>query len=117
MKSLVRQRVGPFRIEGALTISQLQDISRSNSWQQHLYPPDYVLLDFPALIVNPEQQNSFIHGAPVTLAGDSKQPNVKTNSLFRVYNTEGNFLGMVSYDQLNHRWQPEKIFLKQRENQ
>jgi tRNA pseudouridine55 synthase len=117
MKSLVRLRVGPFGIKEALTVSQVEAISQSGNWQQHIYPLDYVLLNFPALVVNKDQQYSLIHGAPIEMEKNNKHPDTKSGNIVRVYTEDGSFLGMAKYDEENRRWQPEKIFLKKGDNQ
>jgi tRNA pseudouridine55 synthase len=114
MKSLIRLRVGPFNIEEALTLPQLEEVFRQNCGEQHLYPIDYVLLPFSALVVNKEQQCSLIHGAPITPTPglDTGSPAVGQDSRCRVYTEDGRFLGMVKYDTESHNWRPEKIFFK-----
>jgi tRNA pseudouridine55 synthase len=113
MQSLIRLRVGPFALEQALTLSQLEELFRCGESQRCLYPLDYVLLGFNALVVNSEQQCSLIHGAPIPLNLDNPSLSAPdSGSLSRVYNAEGSFLGMVKYDAENKRWQPEKIFFR-----
>ena len=109
MISLVRLRVGPFGIEEALTLEQLQEAFLQGRGQDCLYPIDFVLSSFNAIVVNHEQQCSLIHGMPIVQAA---LPGVLRGSLSRVYTDEGSFLGMAKYDAENGRWQPEKIFLK-----
>jgi tRNA pseudouridine55 synthase len=111
MKSLVRLRVGPFGIEEALSVPQLEQIALYGGWQQHLYPLDFVLLDFPALIVKKKQQCLLVHGSAITIESDIIT-DTRSGCLSRVYTEDGSFLGMARYDQDNKRWQPQKIFLK-----
>jgi tRNA pseudouridine55 synthase len=114
MKNLVRLRVGPFSLEDALTLPQLEEVYRQGNIQKFLYPLDYVLLPFNALVVNTEQQCSLIHGSPIALepGSESGLPGFSQDSLSRVYTADGSFLGMVKYDSESGRWQPEKIFFK-----
>jgi tRNA pseudouridine55 synthase len=109
MKSLVRSMVGPFGIEDAISLEKLEEAFRQGRGQDYLYPIDYVLTSFNAVVVNHEQQCSLIHGSQITLNG---LPEVPAGSLSRVYNDDGRFLGMISFDAESNRWQPEKIFLK-----
>jgi tRNA pseudouridine55 synthase len=111
MKSLVRSRVGPFGIENALTLEHLEESFRGGQGQKCLYAIDHVLIDFNAVVVNPVQQCSLIHGASITLEM-SNQPGLglEKYSLSRVYTQEGSFLGMIRYDSENRLWKPEKIF-------
>jgi tRNA pseudouridine55 synthase len=113
MKSLIRSRVGPFGIESALTLPQLEEAFSRGEGQKCLYPLDHVLLGFNAVVVNHDQQCSLIHGAPITFNLDNGSENaLDQGSLSRVYTDEGSFLGMVRYDVSNKRWNPEKIFFR-----
>jgi tRNA pseudouridine55 synthase len=109
MKNLVRLKVGPFCIEDAFTLDQLKDSFSQGCGPELLYPIDYVLTSFNAVVVNHEQQCSLIHGAPIVL---EDLPEVSPGNLARVYTDEGSFLGMAKYDAESKQWQPEKIFLR-----
>jgi len=107
MKNLVRSRVGPFRLADSITLDQLQETTNRGYAERYLYPLDYALQPFDALVVNHEQQCSLIHGMPISLEGH------KAAAVSRVYNHEGGFVGMVKWDAANLRWQPDKIFIQQ----
>jgi tRNA pseudouridine55 synthase len=109
MKSLVRLRVGPFGIEDAVNLVQLESSFQEGRGQDCLYPIDYVLTSFDAIVVNHEQQCSLIHGSQITLTGQSEVP---AGSISRVYTEDGRFLGMIRFDSESSRWQPEKIFIQ-----
>jgi tRNA pseudouridine55 synthase len=111
MKSLVRQRVGPFSIEDAVTLPLLETVFYQGYGQKYLYPVDFVLLPFNALVVNQEQECSLIHGASISLKSDSGVSTL-SDSRCRVYTTAGCFLGMVKFEAATHLWRPEKIFLQ-----
>jgi len=110
MYSLVRVKVGPFSIEEALTMPQIEEIARLGRWDQYLHPLDYVLMDFPMLIVNREQQCRLVNGAPVPVGTAVEGEGVGTRTLYRAYGEDGTFLGIVKYEAINQHWQPEKIF-------
>ncbi len=113
MKSLIRLRVGPFRIEDSLTLSQLEEACQQGKLKEYLYPLDYVL-QFNSVVVNQVQQQSLIHGSPVTLEPGSENglSAAAPASRCRAYSEDGSFIGIIKYDSENNRWQPEKIFLK-----
>jgi tRNA pseudouridine55 synthase len=110
MQTLVRLRVGDFKIEEALTLEQLADAFKSSNGERHLYAPDFALSSFPAIIVNHEQQCSLVHGSPLS-AESTGWPTI--SRLVRTYNQAGDFVGMIGYEAESKHWQPEKIFLKQ----
>jgi tRNA pseudouridine55 synthase len=113
MKNLVRRRVGPFTIEDALTLPALEKAFQDGAGDRYLYPLDYILQSFKAVVVNSQQELSLIHGASVTL--DTNQGLdlvIPDRTLSRVYTLAGDFRGMIKYDSENRCWRPEKMFLK-----
>ena len=112
MKSLIRLRVGPFCVDEALTLPQLEEAFQQGCGEKYLYPPDYVLMNFTAVVVNQDQQTSLIHGAPVTLEPSHSFSTITQDTRCRVYTDDGRFLGMIKYDAESNQWLPEKIFLK-----
>jgi tRNA pseudouridine55 synthase len=109
MQNLVRLRVGQFRLEEALTLEQLEAAFKSGEGEKHLYPADYALTSFPAIIVNHEQQCALVHGNQLTAEATGWPSGER---LVRAYNQSGDFVGMIGYVAEEKHWQPEKIFLK-----
>jgi tRNA pseudouridine55 synthase len=114
LKTLVRLKVGPFSLEDALTLGQIREISSAGQLEEHLYPVDFVLSQFPALIVRRQQGCSLIHGAAI------KTSQVLNSSLLtherplaRVYTEQGTFLGLLCYNPERELWQPDKIFARE----
>jgi tRNA pseudouridine55 synthase len=114
MQSLVRLKVGPFSLENALTLPQLEEAFSSGTAEQLLFPLDFVLWSFNALVVNHEKQCALVHGNPISLvpAESAGLSTISPGMLCRVYTEEGGFIGMVKYDAEANCWQPEKIFQK-----
>ncbi len=115
LQNLVRLRVGPFSIEEALTLPQLEEAFQYGIAGTWLYPLDFVLLPFDALIVEKEQQRALVNGAPVSPSLDpqSVSRQIPPEKLCRVYTRDGGFVGMVKYDETEKCWRPDKIFQKQ----
>jgi tRNA pseudouridine55 synthase len=115
MQSLVRSRVGPFRIEEALTIQELEEAFQKGAGDLHVYPPDYVLQSFNAIVVSHEQMCSLVHGMPIT-TGPVSLPHISESfcrdftGFCRAYTEDGCFVGMLRYEK--EQWYPEKIFFK-----
>lgn len=121
LKSLIRLRYGPFNIEDAISVPQLEDAFKLRYWQQFVYPIDTALLHYPAIVVSDATGRAISTGVPVALNnGDSNhgaghlelqpqaQPDVK--SLCRVYTEDGRFLAILSFNLETGKWQPEKVF-------
>jgi tRNA pseudouridine55 synthase len=112
--NLIRLKVGPFDLADALTLPRLEEAFQNGYGSKYLYPLDFVLLPFSAVVVGPEQQCSLVHGAPIAL-----DPGLETRlsaggptGRCRAYTAEGYFLGMLKYEVEDSRWWPEKIFFK-----
>jgi tRNA pseudouridine55 synthase len=110
MKNLIRTRVGSFSLEESITLEQLGEMVAKGYVERYLYPLDYALQSFDALVVNHKQQCQLVHGATISL--ESNCTEINPAALSRVYNNEGIFVGMVEYDAANLCWQPHKIFLQ-----
>jgi tRNA pseudouridine55 synthase len=110
MQGLVRRQVGDFKIEEALTLEQLEEAFKQGTGEKNLYAADYALQNFPALIVNHEQQCSLVHGMPLAIP---VQGELKDLGFTRAYNQQGDFVGMLKWDVEKAHWQPHKIFIKQ----
>jgi tRNA pseudouridine55 synthase len=110
MQNLVRTRVGAFNLEESVTIEQLESDFQNGRGEKHLYPADFALVSFPAIIVNHEQQCTLVHGHPLTAEATGWPPG---SGLVRIYNQAGDFVGMARYLAELHHWQPDKILLKQ----
>jgi tRNA pseudouridine55 synthase len=112
LQSLVRLQVGPFSLQDALTLPQLEEAFRSGTAEKFLHPLDFVLWPFHALVVNREKQCALVHGHPISLdpAGSDGLALVSPEMLCRVYTEDGGFVGMVKYDAKDGCWRPQKIF-------
>jgi tRNA pseudouridine55 synthase len=98
MRNLVRLQVGPFKIEEALTLPQLEGAFSQGYGQKYLYPLDSVLLSYGAMVLSNAQQCSLIHGSPLTLepATGKDLSALTASGRSRVYTENGCFLGMVN---------------------
>ncbi len=115
LKSLIRLRVGPFCIEEALTLPQLEEAVRLGELAKCLYPVDRVLSDFPAITVNQEQMKALIHGASISPFADAERelPALADGTLRRAYTGDGSFVAIIKYDAASLQWRPQKVFLKE----
>jgi tRNA pseudouridine55 synthase len=112
VKNLVRLKVGPFDLADALTLPALEEAFQNGYGPKYLYPPDFVLLPFGAVVVSPEQRCSLVHGAPIDLELGVENPLPANGPAdrCRAYTHEGCFLGMLKFEAEDGRWWPEKIF-------
>ena len=108
LKSLTRLRYGCFSLEDAVSLSQLEDGFRHGYWQRFVYPIDIVFQDWAAVVVDDATEEDVKNGRPVELKpGDSLQPGA---GHLRVYNGDGHFLGVLTFNREKGHWRPGKVF-------
>ncbi len=73
-RELVRTRSGPFRLDEAVTLEELDRLARERRVGLALYPMEEVLKHFPAVRVNRETVERVSHGAAVTACGVEELP-------------------------------------------
>lgn len=108
LKGLIRLRYGPFEIANALSVPQLEEAFRYGYWTSFLYPMDYVLQDYTAVVVGDEAARAVINGNLLDLS-TFQIPEPKKNRC-RVYTRDGCFLGVLDYNAESDKWHPIKVF-------
>lgn len=111
MKSLKRTRVGIFTIDGALKLSQLEELAAQGRLEEKVIPVEAMFAELPALTVKDafarlvENGNAFYPGQAEESA---KTPDV---GQVRVYDRKGRFYGIYAFSEEKERYQPVKMFL------
>ncbi len=107
LKELARLRYGPFVIEDASTLEQIEQ--GENDWQRLLYPIDFVLSRWPAVVLGEEQEKLVRNGGSIALSEGihSDKP-----GRCRAYGRDGSFLAVLGLDGEKGHWQPEKVFAR-----
>lgn len=108
LSSLVRNRAGPFRIEDSITLARLEEMVKLGNWQAALLPPDFVLEDLAAIVLDPLSEEHFLHGQPVAASGELARTSAEGRSV-RAYSREGRFLALARYDSAGPWWRPTKV--------
>lgn len=109
LRSLLRLRCGSFSLEDAVSLSQLEDAFRYGYWQRFIYPIDWVLLHWAAVVVDNGAEGDIRKGRPLVFA---RHDSLKTSydDRCRAYTRDGSFLGILRYSSETGQWQPEKVF-------
>ena len=110
LKSLIRQRYGPFDIDDAVSVPQLEDAFRQSHWEHLVHPMDSVLSAWPAVVVDEATERLIKNGSPVTLQLESTK-----EARCRAYTASGHFLGVLRPDPEKGQWHPEKVFPNSRQ--
>lgn len=111
MKSLKRTRVGIFTIDGALKLSQLEELAAQGRLEEYVIPVEAMFTELPALTVKDafarliENGNAFYPG--------QAEESVRTpdGGQVRVYDRKGRFYGIYAFSEEKERYQPVKMFL------
>jgi tRNA pseudouridine55 synthase len=107
LSALVRLRAGPFDISEAIGLDACAEIADASAWDRVLWPVDVAALDLDATIVGRERVTDFVHGRSWIGSEHVSSELVdgrKEGGLVRVYDEQGDFLGLVEH--VNAAWQP-----------
>ena len=104
MDELLRTRVGHFRIEDSVRLSELERYREEGTLEEHLIPVDSVFADCPRLDVPERLEPLLYNGNPLRL------PEGEDGQLVRVYDSRGRFIALYRYQQKKHIYKNEKMF-------
>ncbi|HIX98430.1 MAG TPA: tRNA pseudouridine(55) synthase TruB [Candidatus Dorea intestinigallinarum] len=104
MEELLRTRVGHFRIEDSVRLSELERYREEGTLEEHLIPVDSVFADCPRLDVPERLEPLLYNGNPLRL------PEGEDGQLVRVYDSRGRFIALYRYQQQKHIYKNEKMF-------
>ena len=109
LTSLVRLRSGPFRVEDAVSVANVQEAAAQGSWEKHLHSADYALLDMKEVVVSKAAERYIRSGQSVSLP-----PHIGAYTgyleKYRAYTQDGRFLAVIDFDKPNNRWRPDRVF-------
>lgn len=119
MEHLLRTRVGQFRLEDAITLGELQDLSdhHPERIRDHVLPIDSFFADAPKATVREEDFAYLNNGNPLSFAnldpGKSDDPRIlmkRAGKPIRVYSHDGTFYGIYTFSKPRDRMVCEKMF-------
>lgn len=113
MAHLKRTRVGDFRIEDAVTLSQVEAFMQQGTFQQYVTAPDRVFMEYEGAVVKSGAERALLNGNklyPNQL--DFDQPvSFKDGDMLRVYNGKREFQAVYVFLKNEGVWKPFKMFL------
>jgi tRNA pseudouridine55 synthase len=109
LRGLLRLRCGPFDIKDAVSLPQLEDAFRDGYWQELIYPIDFVLWHWAAVVVDSGAEDDIRNGRPLVFAGGDSLK-ASSGERCRAYTSDGLFLGVLKFNPETGQWQPEKVF-------
>lgn len=108
LSSLVRTRSGPFTLAECVTLDGVAQAIEQGTVAQLLLPADRVLASYPALYLDATTTAAVLHGN--AFQHPAAQQLAPETTLARVYDEEGHFLAIASWDAQQAHWQPKKVF-------
>ncbi len=108
MEQLTRVRSGPFTLDSAVQLSELEAAAERGDWEALLLPADRVLESWYAALLGEPHSRDVKHGQLLVLTPVSSK-RIDLDTPCRAYSEDGEFLAILRYRGAN-RWHPEKVF-------
>lgn len=102
LSNLVRLRTGPFTLDDAWTLAELMEIDLAAEWPTVAIHPDEVIANRPVLLLAGLGAASWENGGQLFSTGGDDGP-------VRVYDADGNWLGVGRFDSDRGAWRPVKV--------
>ncbi|MDQ3653850.1 MAG: tRNA pseudouridine(55) synthase TruB [Chloroflexota bacterium] len=104
LSHLVRTRSGPFGIDDAVTLEELERLVGESAWGQIAYHPDWVMRHLSALVLGAKQAIDWGQGKPISM--DTLDGITAT---VRAYDAHGRWLGVGECDPTARSVKPVKV--------
>ncbi len=115
MQSLVRSRVGIFRLEEALTLAQLQKLQEEDRIANVIVKPDAIFADKKAVTVTQAGLKLLVNGNCLGIEHFSTAPRFADKEQVRVYGSDTKFYGLYAYCSDERMLRPVKMFPEREE--
>jgi tRNA pseudouridine55 synthase len=79
--------------------------------EEHLFPADRALQDYPALLLDATTAERVLHGNAFRYDHYNRDLPTSTD-LARVYDTGGHFLAIAEWDTAQQVWKPKKVLAR-----
>jgi tRNA pseudouridine55 synthase len=108
---LERSQVGPFGIDSAVSLAELEVAFAGDKSQEVVLPMDCGLTHLPAITLHIEDEKDIRHGQAVRIDDErlSGVP-VSVGQQYRAYGEDGGLVAIVAYDAQALIWRPRKVF-------
>ena len=123
MTSLVRSRVGEFRLQDAKPLSALQELADQGRLQEAVIPVEEMFRALPAIQVSDGAQKALLNGnqlkqSEILVKEDTESPGKISKEFpvdqgeYRVYSSDGWFCAIYRYERGRKLFTPVKMFLE-----
>lgn len=113
MAELKRTRVGDFRIEDSIRLSQVEELMRLGTYGDYVIAPDSIFSEYEGAAVKSEAEKALLNGNKLGL----RQLNLDSHTFFadgdllRVYNGRQEFKAIYTFVKSEGVFKPFKMFL------
>lgn len=104
LSRLVRTRTGPFTLCDAIALDDLERTIDEGDWERIAFPPDTVLRDCTAFVLEPARARDWGHGKAVEV-----EPIENATPVVRAYDVQGRWLGVGEFDAVTSSLRPVKV--------
>ncbi len=120
MESLLRIKVGRFLKEDSLTLAEIEKLQNQGVLEQRIISIEEMFCQYPYAVTQPEADRLVHNGNPLNIKdmwfqtepGLKPQPiNLKQGKQVRIYDSQGQFMGVYQWEQEKARLKPKKMFL------
>jgi len=109
LAALTRLRVGPFTLEEACSLPELEAAFQEDRWQGLLHPADAALLSWPAVTLSEAQEKAVRFGQYLDAGSLELEQAVENDQLCRAYSPRGQLVAILRYDDAVLVWRPTKV--------
>lgn len=111
MEHLLRSRVGDFRAENALKLSEIQKAADNSSLHNIIVPIDTVFSNYKAIKVTEAGMKALMNGNQLQINTIEDNTFLKARETYRVYSSLDKFCGLYEYHSGWNILKPVKMFL------
>lgn len=120
MEKLVRTQVGVFDIHEAMTLAEVEACVRENTVDEKIRSIDSLFKEWPAVRVKPEDDRLLYNGnmlekanlEPMAFSAEKAESRTEAGAgKYRVYDSQGKFCAVYTYDRRHRKFKNEKMFV------
>lgn len=112
MESLQRTRVGRFRLEDALTLSEVEELVSKDRLEEFIVQADEMFPELPRISVRKEYRKLLENGNCLILKMIDEPGKTEEEKQVRVYDEQGLFYGVYRYEERTETFYPVKMFIR-----
>lgn len=112
LTALTRTRAGPFTLENAISMCELEALSNPDNLPVLLLPVDWAIRNLRAIVMDPLQQEHVQHGQSLRSSSlGVPRPYPNDGEKVRAYDRRGHLIAVLEHNSRSLLWHPEKVFV------